>query len=1171
MIVTVKDASGKSERCNIPGGKPLGAALSAHKDAIERVQINGRFRDDWESYVGGDGNDDRVTIFVRTGDFGLSALISFIVSQLVSLAISALVSLLTPKPDKPNFNNRREESTAIAGLHNAVESGSPRFFVLGQRRVYGTVISTSVKVADDGKSMKGSVLYFMSRTDGNGVESIEDIIINEQPIDNHPDIAVSIRLGTTSQDVIPGFNNVSQVFSDNRTFTPTQSIIYSTRSDNVNQIRAVIAFSSLVSFSSKGKARGNSCQVKVERKLTSDPVENFVEISGSPFTFHGQSQAPLYFPLEITVADVGLGDAWDFRFTKATTATGLNAPPDPQLFNVEEIQFTSRNYANDALLALENIPSADFPSLEQLKVSALVKGNLIPVPDGLGGYTVKHTRERVWILRYLVTSKELGLGARWEPEEFDEVWGQSEQDYYNELVTGHSGNEVRDLCDVIVNQRQDGWDWIKRICGEGRAKFVPSGRKWRYIIDRPRSPLMLISEPGNLIENSVVAEPLQPDPAINRVIVEYKDEDNFDLPNVIQLVDPDFTPGDPIVSDSVKLDTIARESQAAREGMYYRKRQALVRRHWQAKGSLEFLFAEPMDLAYLYYPTASHLRGWSGFARGGTINSVVLDQLVELETSETYQIVIAHKAANMVETRTITTAAGKRGSVTVSSNFSAAPADGDVWSLDKVVTTFRTVRVEDITIGDDEPINIVLSDYIAEVYTADALPSKSTRRFFDLTRTLPLPLRAVKVSEEIAQNRDGSTRSTLMFDVTPGFNNVTGLAQAGNTDRIFLDVIEPPIDDFYLNWQIEIVEGTGAGQTRTIVGYTEDRRALVDTLWTTAPDATSRYRLFKERFGELTGFRVEISSDSVTWNDLETYAGFRGEYRERVEGGLSYFRFTPISHGTENLLARWTTSITTTGDTSAPAAPDHATLTSYLKTVTIDIFQQRPTAEDLVGFEIEYWLGQAQIGTLLRTVQVPAPQDNAVSGFMVRRHTEGFSEQNYGDVIDARVRSRDLSNNKSAPIDVNAVVLQDIDTGDIGAGALTEFAEFVNDAAILVQSGGTTPVEVASVTLATVGRPVLLDAHASIENQDIQALSNIFFELRRGGAYAGSVLIQDSALYTLALDEVKTVRVARVDWPAPGTYTYKLWALQSPNFLDSFDVLRRRLLALEIKDKSVAT
>jgi hypothetical protein len=807
----------------------------------------------------------------------------------------------------------------------------------------------------------------------------------------------------------------------------------------------------------------------------------------------------------------------------------------------------------------------------------------------------------------------IGRELGWQESEFDDTWGITEQAYYNELVEGHNGDEPRDLCDLLVSERREGLDYLQTILAEGRASFISAGNKWRYVVDRPRNPVMLVSEPKNVIENSVVSEPLQPDPNVNHMFAEYRDIDNRDIPNIVKLADTGWQEGDPIVSDAIKLQTIRRESQADREAMYQRKKQALVRRRWQAQGTQQFLYAEPMQRVYFYYPTSSHLRGWSGSVRaGGDASNVVLDRAVELEAGETYQIVVQHESGT-VETRTIDTAAGKRVQVHVTSPFSAAPAAKDSYSLDKVDPTLRTAVLDNLEYSDEEPIRLSLSDYVPEVYTADPLPPKSVRRFFDLQRMAPLPLRAASVVEESTIARDGSQISTLIFDVTPGFNNVAGVIQVVTGGVTFLDPAEPVLSAYYVGWTIEITEGTGAGQKRKITAYGGARDAVVDSPWSPEPVPGSRYKLFKERFGELTGFRVqilgEVSHDAALqywttepalaglpfpgaseawlhfdihgrfqghswpnaddyWTELASFSGVRGEYHERVQAGLQYFKFTPISNGVENKLGRFAKSVVVVGDQGAPAAPQSVTLAAHLKQVSIDIFQARPTAEDLAGFDVEFYLWDGVQLHHLRTVKVPVLQDSTISATpMLRRHTENFSERNYGEQIWARARAYDRTNNFSGFTNTsNMITLTQVLQGDIQEGALTDFAEFANDAN-LDKNTVTTEVEMASVVLATTGRPILLFSKATLKNLDTPG-ATVTLELRRGATYAGSVLI-DAVHKALDPSEEDVLVLQRVHWPAPGTHTFKVWITEpaaSVTWRSSF----RRLLALEIKDKDSA-
>lgn len=57
--------------------------------------------------------------------------------------------------------------------------------------------------------------------------------------------------------------------------------------------------------------------------------------------------------------------------------------------------------------------------------------------------------------------------------------------------------------------------------------------------------------------------------------------------------------------------------------------------------------------------------------------------------------------------------------------------------------------------------------------------------------------------------------------------------------------------DFWKGYQVQIVEGRGAGQSRDIVEMTDDSHAVIDAPWTIAPDETSRFTIVGERRWEL--------------------------------------------------------------------------------------------------------------------------------------------------------------------------------------------------------------------------------------------------------------------------------------------------------------------------------
>lgn len=100
----------------------------------------------------------------------------------------------------------------------------------------------------------------------------------------------------------------------------------------------------------------------------------------------------------------------------------------------------------------------------------------------------------------------------------------------------------------------------------------------------------------------------------------------------------------------------------------------------------------------------------------------------------------------------------------------------------------------------------------------------------------------------------------------------TGTAQGdgGGDDTIKLASTASDVDDIYNNLTIDIVDGIGKGQTKTITDYVGSTRiATVDSDWTTKPDSTSVYKIRgKIEFSDLDELKVGLNSFSKTDDQL---------------------------------------------------------------------------------------------------------------------------------------------------------------------------------------------------------------------------------------------------------------------------------------------------------------
>src|SRR6185369_13892752 len=95
-----------------------------------------------------------------------------------------------------------------------------------------------------------------------------------------------------------------------------------------------------------------------------------------------------------------------------------------------------------------------------------------------------------------------------------------------------------------------------------------------------------------------------------------------------------------------------------------------------------------------------------------------------------------------------------------------------------------------------------------------------------------------------------------------------GTAQGGTSNTITLDSGASNVDNYYKGSVVQIVSGTGAGQSRSITSYVGSTNvATMDLAWATAPDSTSIFSIKPTGTAivtDKTGYSLtSLDSDSI--------------------------------------------------------------------------------------------------------------------------------------------------------------------------------------------------------------------------------------------------------------------------------------------------------------------
>jgi hypothetical protein len=87
---------------------------------------------------------------------------------------------------------------------------------------------------------------------------------------------------------------------------------------------------------------------------------------------------------------------------------------------------------------------------------------------------------------------------------------------------------------------------------------------------------------------------------------------------------------------------------------------------------------------------------------------------------------------------------------------------------------------------------------------------------------------------------------------------------AGSASTATLDAGASAVDNFYIGQLLTLTGGTGAGQTRRVLGYVGSTKvATVDSNWTTNPASGTAFRLIASASGTLTSIERDAVADAL--------------------------------------------------------------------------------------------------------------------------------------------------------------------------------------------------------------------------------------------------------------------------------------------------------------------
>lgn len=197
---------------------------------------------------------------------GGSALATSLATAAVSIAGGVLINALIPAPEQAKSE---ETSYGIDGPKNTSTEGVPFPVLYGEHAFGGNFIDLYTENTTDSKGKSIQYLYARTLVSEGPIQSIGQIYINDQPIENYEDVEVDYRLGHRDQSISPWFNETVTLINQNKEMDENWQ--YYTTSGEVDKIRVdMVAPAGLMYTSKRGNQHSRTVWCDVEYSKTGE-------------------------------------------------------------------------------------------------------------------------------------------------------------------------------------------------------------------------------------------------------------------------------------------------------------------------------------------------------------------------------------------------------------------------------------------------------------------------------------------------------------------------------------------------------------------------------------------------------------------------------------------------------------------------------------------------------------------------------------------------------------------------------------------------------------------------------------------------------------------------------------------------------------------------------------
>jgi len=517
-------------------------------------------------------------------------------------------------------------------------------------------------------------------------------------------VTLDYRVGTQSQDPMPGFDNIKAEQSVSVRVTQAQGTVSRTTiASNWNRIRIRVGVGSLFYINKEtGDVKGTSVEFNIKIR----PEGGGLFINENKI-ISGKSRGSVDFEYEYAMQGTGPWVVSIQRLTGDPTSTSIS--DDFYFKAIVGYIDSSFRYPNTALIGLK-IGAESFtrvPSIgaELLGVKIKVPTNYDPFTrtyQGIwnGTFKTEWSNNPAWVFYDLLTNTRYGAGEFIDESQVDRYSLFSIGQYCDELVPdGKGGREPRMTFNAYITDRGEAYEVLNSMAAAFRGMLYFSEGIIVGIQDKPK-PVSKIFSPANVIQtiddNGEISEPCFSYEGTARkarktvALISWNDPDDQYSSKIEYVEDRDGIERYGYREAEIRAFGTTSQGQAQRVGRWLLLTDQLEYETVTLKVSSEGFFILPGEIIGIADPAKGGKR-FGGRVVNATTTSISIDSLFTFGAFS-YLLYVTMEDGSILS-RTVTNAPGESSTLLLSSPLPSAPLVSSPWILQEGNAGVRKFRV----------------------------------------------------------------------------------------------------------------------------------------------------------------------------------------------------------------------------------------------------------------------------------------------------------------------------------------------------------------------------------------------------------------------------------------------------------------------------------------------